>query len=129
MVKGGPRQVPGPANPEEFDYKRFLSFKNIYHQQFVKRGDAIRIGFDPPSWLEHYALLSRSWADEALKKNISGQREKGLASALVLGVTDGLDNELLTAYKATGTMHVLAVSGLHVGIVYGLVLFLLKATQ
>ncbi len=126
LVKGAPRQVPGPANPEEFDYKRFLSFKNIYHQQFVKRGDAMRIGFDPPSWLEHYALLSRRWADEALKKNISGQREKGLASALVLGVTDGLDNELLTAYKATGTMHVLAVSGLHVGIVYGLVLFLLR---
>jgi len=126
LVKGAPRQVPGPANPEEFDYKRFLSFKNIYHQQFVKKGDARCIGFDPPSWLEHYALLSRRWADEALKENISGQREKGLASALVLGVTDGLDNELLAAYKATGTMHVLAVSGLHVGIVYGLVVFLLR---
>jgi competence protein ComEC len=126
LVKGAPRRVPGPANPEEFDYRRFLSFKNIYHQQFVKTGDAVRIGYNPPSWLEHFALLSRTWADEALKKKISGQREKGLASALVLGVTDGLDDELLTAYKATGTMHVLSVSGLHVGIVYGLVLFLLR---
>ena len=126
LVKGGPQQVPGPANPEEFDYKRFLSFKNIYHQQFVKKEGALRIGFEPPNWLEYYALISRNWADEAIKENIEGPREEGLASALVLGVTDGLDSELLTAYKATGTMHVLSVSGLHVGILYGLVLFALK---
>ncbi|HEX6227563.1 MAG TPA: ComEC/Rec2 family competence protein, partial [Chryseolinea sp.] len=125
LIKGRPKRVPGPANPEEFDYQRFLSFKNIYHQQFLKKGDAINVAFEPKRWLEHYALASRQWADETLKNNISGEREKALASGLVLGVTDGLDNELLNAYKATGAMHVLSVSGLHVGILYGLVLFLL----
>ncbi|HKZ36510.1 MAG TPA: ComEC/Rec2 family competence protein, partial [Chryseolinea sp.] len=57
------------------------------------------------------------------------RREQGIVSALVLGITDGLDNELLTAYKGTGAMHILAVSGLHVGIIYGLLLFLLKPLQ
>lgn len=125
LVKGDPQIVSSPANPEEFDYKRFLNFKNIYHQQFVRHGQVKRIGFAPESWVDHYALMTRRWADEALRGNISGDREKALASALVLGVTDGLDDELLSAYKATGTLHVLAVSGLHVGILYGLVLFML----
>lgn len=126
LVRGQPQGISGPANPEEFDYKRFLSFRNIHHQLFVKKADVKRIGFDPPNWLNHYAFICRKWADDVLKRNISGDREQGLATALVLGVTDGLDNELLAAYKATGAMHVLAVSGLHVGILYGILLFVLK---
>ena len=46
--------------------------------------------------------------------------------ALVLGVKDGLDNEVKNAYAASGAMHVLAVSGLHVGIIYLLVSFLFR---
>jgi competence protein ComEC len=126
LVRGQPQGISGPANPEEFNYKRFLSFRNIHHQLFVKKADVKRIGFDPPNWLNHYAFICRKWADDVLERNISGDREQALATALVLGVTDGLDNELLSAYKATGAMHVLAVSGLHVGILYGILLFALK---
>jgi competence protein ComEC len=126
LIQGNPQAIPGPGNPEEFDYRRFLSFKNIYHQHFVKPEQVRYIEHDPPSWLTYYALRCRQWADNTLRKNIAGEREQALASALVLGVTDGLDNELLSAYKATGAMHVLAVSGLHVGIVYGLLLVILK---
>jgi competence protein ComEC len=126
LVKGAPQPVPGPSNPEEFDYRRFLSFKNIYHQKFVRKDDAQKIAFLSPSWIEYYALHTRQWADATIRENVSGEREEGLASALVLGVTEGLDEELLSVYKSTGTLHVLAVSGLHVGIVYGLVLLLLR---
>lgn len=126
MLKGAPQLIAAPANPEEFDYQRFMAFKNVFHQQFVRKDDVKQIGSQPASWIDYYALACRAWADHALKRYISGQREQGLVSALVLGVTDGLDNELLSAYKATGTMHILAVSGLHVAIVYGLVVFLLR---
>lgn len=126
ILKGTPQRIAAPANPEEFDYQRFMAFKNVYHQQFVRKDDVKLLGSQPSSWIDNYALICRTWADNALKKNISGQREQGLVSALVLGVTDGLDNELLSAYKATGTMHILAVSGLHVAIVYGLVLLILR---
>ena len=121
--------MPGPSNPEEFDYRKFLQFKNIFHQAFIRKGNAQKIANDPPSWLIYYALQCRAWADETIQKHISGEREEAMASALILGVTDVLDNELLSAYKATGAMHALAVSGLHVGIVYGLLLFLLKPLQ
>jgi competence protein ComEC len=126
LVKGKPQVVPPPSNPEEFDYRRFLFFKNIYHQAFIRKDNVKYIGFDPPSWIDHYALRTRKWADKTIKQFVSGEREKGLAAGLVLGITDGIDNELIAAYSSTGTLHVLAVSGLHVGILYGIVLLLLK---
>jgi competence protein ComEC len=129
LVKGIPQQVPGPGNPEEFDYRRFLSFKNIYHQHFILNDNVKLIGREPQSWIDYYALRCRAWAETELKNHVTGIREQGIVSALVLGVTDGLDNELLTAYKASGAMHILSVSGLHVGIIYGLILFLLKPLQ
>jgi competence protein ComEC len=129
IVAGKPEPVKGPSNPEEFNYAEFLRFKNIYHQDFIRKDNAKWIKHSPSSWLEYYALQCRTWADDVLKRNVSGEREQAVASAFVLGVTDGLDNDLLSAYKGTGAMHVLAVSGLHVGIIYGILLFLLKPLE
>jgi competence protein ComEC len=126
LIKGAPAIVQSPANPGEFDYKRFLAFKNIYHQHFVRKTDAVLVRNDPPSTILDLAIGARMWADATLKRHVTGTREQAIASALVLGVTDGLDNELLTAYAATGAMHVLAVSGLHITIIYMILLWVLK---
>ena len=124
MIKGSPHQPEGPGNPEEFDYKAHLALKNIYHQHFLKGDDVLKIGHAPPSGLMAFAFKGRQWADDVLSRYIHGTREQAIASALVLGVTDGLDNELLTAYSATGSMHILAVSGLHVSIIYFILLWI-----
>lgn len=126
LIHGSPDLVKPPVNPGEFDYKRFLSYRNIYHQQFLRRDDVKRIGYQPSSAMMAYAIKARVWADNTLKKFVNGEREQAIASALVLGVTDGLDNELLNAYAATGAMHVLAVSGLHISIIYMILVWLLK---
>jgi competence protein ComEC len=126
LLVGSPRVVEAPGNPGEFDYKKYLGLKNIYHQHFIRGPDAKLIGFNPASKIVQYATETRVWANETLKKYIPGQREQGVASALVLGVTDGLDNELLQAYAGTGAMHVLAVSGLHITIIYLIIVWILK---
>jgi competence protein ComEC len=74
-------------------------------------------------------LKARTWAEATLTKFIHGAREQAIASALVLGVTGGLDPELLSAYANTGTLHVLAVSGLHVSILYVLLVWMMKPLQ
>ena len=126
LIKGSPKIVSPPLNPGEFDYKRFLAFRNIYHQHFLRKGDVVLQKNDPPVRIMKFAIDARLWADKTLKKYVTGTREQAIASALVLGVTDGLDNELLNAYAATGAMHVLAVSGLHITIIYMIILWLLK---
>jgi competence protein ComEC len=59
LIKGGPQIVPPPSNPDEFDYQRFLSFKNIYHQKYVRKSDVLSIGNEPPSLIDGYALDAR----------------------------------------------------------------------
>ncbi len=118
LVKGQPSLPDGPANPGEFNYRRHLALKNIYHQQFVRQDEAIKIRHDPPSAFTDFAFRGRAWAEATLSRFVRGERQQAIASALVLGVTDGLDNELLNAYSATGSMHILAVSGLHISIIY-----------
>jgi competence protein ComEC len=126
IIQGSPLQVPPPGNPGEFDYKTFLAYKNIFHQHFIRKHEVIKGDNDPPYRFIQLAIKARIWADATLKNFIRGEREQATISALVLGVTDGLDNELLSAYAGTGAMHVLAVSGLHISIVYLLISFLLS---
>lgn len=126
LVSGGFAPIPAPANPGEFDYQKFMSYRQIYHQHFLRNGKVRHTGNAPGSRVMALALDIRAAADARLKSLVEGEREKALASALVLGVVDGLDNEIMNAYAATGAMHVLAVSGLHVGILYWLLLVILK---
>lgn len=126
LIKGEP-ELPAPAyNPGQFDYRRYLRLRNIYHQQFVRGGEVILLDHAPGNLLRKFAYKSRIWAEKKLRENIDGRREQAVASALVLGVTDGLDNELLDAYSSTGTMHILAVSGLHISVIYMILLRILK---
>lgn len=126
IIRGHPAEVQPPPNPGEFDYRRFLSFRNIYHQHFLRAGDLRLTHSDPPSRLLALTIKARFWATQVIARHVTGARERATAQALVLGVTDGLDNELLEAYAATGAMHVLAVSGLHVSILYMIIVVLLK---
>lgn len=129
LIEGNPALVPEPANPGEFDYRRFLTYRKIYHQHFISEVRAMKIGNDPPHLLMAYSIQARMWAESVLKKYLQGEREQATASALVLGISDGLDNELIGAYAATGSLHVLSVSGLHVGIIYWLILLFLRPLQ
>jgi competence protein ComEC len=126
LIKGTPQPLKPPANPGEFDFKRFLSFKNIYHQHFVQKNKVVFLSASSTKGFIYYSHVARSRATEKLKRFIKGKQEQAIAAALILGVTDGIDNELQNAYAASGAMHVLAVSGLHVGIIYAMLLFLLK---
>ena len=126
LIKGEPQTPPAPGNPGEFDYREFLALKNIFHQHFLRGEEVIKIAYAPPYRVRAFAFRGREWAEATLKKFIDGKREQAIATALVLGVTDGLDNDLLNAYAATGSMHILAVSGLHISILYFMLLWILS---
>ncbi len=126
LIEGPPMLLEPPGNPHEFDFKRFLSFRNIFHQHFIRSEQVKLIAQNQEKGFLFYSQQARLWASAKLKEFVVGEREQAIALALVLGVTDGLDNDLQNAYSASGAMHVLAVSGLHVGIIYWMILILLK---
>ena len=118
VVKGVPELFEDPANPHEFNYKRFLSFENVYHRDFVNSEDILVVANHPPNQVLAFALKIRGWAQDHFRANIENQEVLGIVQALVLGIRDELDADIRRAYGSAGAMHVLAVSGLHVGILY-----------
>jgi competence protein ComEC len=116
--------MPGPtlqaANPHSFDYSKFLARERIYHQQRIEPIHVLTLGRRPPNRFFQIALDLRAWCVERIRKYVPDAASQSFVIALVLGLREDLDPELLSAYGDTGSMHVLAVSGLHVGILYGI---------
>jgi competence protein ComEC len=126
--KGDADTIKAPLNPEEFDYKRFMAVKQIHHQVFLKRDSWMKIPkqFGNPIFKRAYAL--RAACKELLLRHFSGQ-EAAFLQAVILGDKNDLSVDARNTFSRTGTMHVLAVSGLHVGIIYLMLNILLGFVQ
>ena len=119
------QEIKNAKNPNEFDYKNYMKFHLITHQSYLESSNWKLIK-NNDSWLKRKAERSRNnlikiYEDYGIKGN-----ELAIISALTLGYKDKLDLEIKKKYSATGAMHILAVSGLHVGIIFVVFTALLK---
>jgi len=126
LLVGSPQRVKNSGNPEAFDYAQFLAFRNIYHQDFIKSTDYQILKKGRGNFFLKAMLDFRTWASQRLIQLIKNPNEYAIASALILGVKDHLNQELNKAYSGAGLMHILAVSGLHVGLISITLGFLLQ---
>lgn len=119
------------GNPGEFDYAGYLAARGIFAKGYIKSPALIsKTAEGGPS-----VARSLHGIRERIKQAIegSGATNAGLLEALITGEKRGIPPKVRDAFVATGTAHLLAISGLHVGIVavffYGLFLFLLKRSE
>ncbi len=129
LVAASPVPIPANLFPGGFDYARYSSFRQIYRQSFVKQAGVRIVGYDHAYLLHRVSARVRNFGEQAIGKYMMKPQSRAVLSALVLGVKDHLDDELLYSFSATGAMHVLAVSGLHVGILYVIISMLLKPVE
>jgi len=122
FVKGNPQEIPSPKNPEEFDYQNYMHRQNISYQQYFRIDNLEKIKNEPPDILIDCALRTNTYADSILTTFVEGKNQYGVANAMILGQRDDLSNDLMQAYSAAGAIHVLSVSGLHVGVIYAVLL-------
>ncbi|UYZ64844.1 ComEC/Rec2 family competence protein [Hymenobacter weizhouensis] len=125
VVRGAPAPSKAPLNPGEFDYRRYLQYHQVYHQQFVHPDQYRRVAVAPPNRLRAVAMRAAWVLDGVFREYVRAPREYALASALVLGIKDDVDQQTRQAYANTGTTHIMAVSGLQVGLLFGAVTWLL----
>lgn len=111
-------EVHPPQNPSEFNYKRYLSFHSVYHQSYLKSTDWKKTTENKGNIVIRYAISLREQLLTIFKQNNISGEEYAVISALILGYTDEIDAHLIGAYSSAGAMHILSVSGLHVGIIY-----------
>jgi len=114
------------GNPYEFDYPRFLKHKGISATSYVPAGNWQKTTDAPPFSIVNLAMKSRNKLLSIYKElGISGDEYSVLAS-ISLGYREELSRDLRESYAAAGVVHVLAVSGMHVGIIFLVVNYLLS---
>ncbi|NVN17505.1 DUF4131 domain-containing protein [Muricauda sp. HICW] len=122
-----PEAIRPPLNPHQFDYQDYLQKQGIQHQIrtnhrsiIVKQGSKTLFGM-ASNFREHIILK--------LKQKNFGDEELGVIQALILGKRDDISEGTYNNYKNAGAVHILAVSGLHVGIILFLLEFLLSPLE
>ncbi|MHA7877886.1 MAG: ComEC/Rec2 family competence protein [Bacteroidota bacterium] len=125
LIQGQPWEVHNANNPYAFDYAKFLRLSKIYHQHFVAGEKVVVVDHRPPSFIKKLAFRVLRYCKSLFTQHIHHTQARAVALALILGQRDALTAEVSDTYVRAGAMHVLAVSGLHVGIIYWILCFLL----
>ena len=124
LIRAMPREVEAPKNPYEFDYKEYLYRKGIYAHHFLRENDFEKIKTVNLGFVYRIANAARMRGNDIFREFLQEPETYSIADAMVLGLRDELDRDLRGAYAAAGAVHILAVSGMHVGIVFLLLQFI-----
>ncbi len=119
------RELAPPLNPEEFDYRAYLMRKGITGQAYLMDENWIDLQVNNGNPLYTFSYRFRDVLLASLQRCGVKNDEFGVAAAILLGYDDKLADEVRKNYVAAGSMHILCVSGMHVGIIYLLASFLL----
>ena len=130
------QEIKNSGNPGGFDYKRYSLFQGITHQVYLrasvpsgKENEFEILPGTNKTFFSNSLITSRSKVLNILRTNIKGEKELGLAEALLIGYKDDLDKTLVQSYSNTGVVHVIAISGLHLGLIYWLLTWFFKPLQ
>ena len=118
FIENNIQEVRPPQNPNAFNFRNFLANQNIFHQVYRRSGQWYQGNGNEGNIIVSFAHQMRQKALEALEANNISGREFSVASALLLGYRDYLDEDLQREFAGAGAMHILCVSGLHVGIIF-----------
>ncbi|MEK6494733.1 ComEC/Rec2 family competence protein [Myroides odoratimimus] len=105
-----------PKNLGQFDYKKYMQGKGIFIQSYI--GDYFVVGHDVHWRYEILKIRSSLINNLNSSSNVLNEDVQGLLMALLLGEKSYIDSTVINQFKEVGVMHVLAISGLHVGLIY-----------
>lgn len=126
FVAGNVYKNSGINNPNQFDYGKYLESQHIYAQQYTT-SEKIKISSNPEKSLNYYAAKIRDEIILNLEKNNFNKEELNVLIALILGQQQEISQDIIRDYQFAGAIHILSVSGLHVGIILMILTILLKA--
>lgn len=122
-LRGEVRSFPQPRNPGEFDVRAFYDRQGVF-LEVRDRGYAALLEREQGHPVKAAAIASRQWILHTLGLGLTEEEGvRAVIAGITLGVREDAAAEFLPAFRQTGTLHLFAVSGLHVGM-FGLLLWL-----
>ncbi|HAI84268.1 MAG TPA: hypothetical protein DCL43_11415 [Chitinophagaceae bacterium] len=126
LIIKGLQPIRNAGNPGSFNYATYTAQQHIYAQAFIPYGKWQLLPTSSTNTLQTFILSIRQKATKTLQLYIPEKDEAAIATALLIGARDYLDRELVQAYSNTGVVHIIAISGLHLGMIYGLLQLLFR---
>lgn len=117
--------VEPPKNPYEFNFKEYYSHQGIFSVASIGKGGIHTVGKGRSFFLVRWAKAIQKYTLETFQRASFAKDELGILVALMIGDKQFLDGDLKSSYANIGAMHILAVSGMHVALIYGVLVVLL----
>ncbi|MFK7004443.1 hypothetical protein BWK63_07535 [Flavobacterium covae] len=117
LIKGVIHPIQSAGNLGQFDYASYLKTKNIYGQLYIKNQDFKKLKENVKS-IRYYTARFRDRIIKNLRDNGFPEKELAVLTALIIGQQQEVDDHLIKVYQYAGVIHILSISGLHVGILY-----------
>ena len=119
-----PKILQNALNPNQFDYSKYLNNQNVFHEIKIKETNTIVVSTDTNFY--YYINLIKSKLLKSYDVKSFKKDNYNLLMALLFGEKTELSKEISTNYTQAGIIHILAISGLHIALIYGIVLWLTK---
>ncbi|MEI7734400.1 MAG: ComEC/Rec2 family competence protein [Ferruginibacter sp.] len=129
LINKNLQQIKNTGNPGAFNYQQYAALQQTFHNVFLKEKDWVLLNKKNTDPFKQFIYTARENILSTLRKNISaGKDEMGIAEALLIGYTNDLDKDLVQAYSNTGVVHIIAISGMHLGLIYIMLVWLFART-
>ncbi|WP_181256189.1 ComEC/Rec2 family competence protein [Aurantibacter aestuarii] len=125
ITKSAFSDIQSAVNPGQFDYKTYLKNKGVYHQMYLENSNYKVLTQETTTFNGLNGRLIQT-INSKLKNYRFSPDELAIINALVLGQKQDISSEIYDSYTDSGAIHILAVSGLHVGIILLIITFILK---
>jgi len=124
-TKSDLKDIQKPLNPHQFDYSKYLELRQVYSQIYLQHNQFLVLS-DQPTTIYGYADLFRTSINKKLIDAGFKDDVLSIINALLLGQRQTIDKSIYNNYVNSGTIHILAVSGLHVGILLLILNFIFR---
>ena len=116
-----PQRIKGNNVPGAFDFARFAAMQDICHSVYLNRKNTTILS-NGSAFKSRYLLDTlRNNILEMIRHHVQDPRDAGLAEALLIGYRKNMDPAMTKTYLDTGVVHVIAISGMHLGLIFGLI--------
>lgn len=122
LVKGYLQSIPKPKNPHQFDYSNYMAHREVAFRFFINSMKVVSLEKDIFGFFDEKKIEIK----EALSKNEFSRLSIAFISSLGLGDRTDFSPELNRHLSYAGVLHLFAISGMHVGIIFSIIMILLS---
>jgi competence protein ComEC len=124
IVRNKLQSIKNSGNPGAFDYAQYSAFQQVFHQAYLRQNEWLLLKSNHANFSGSIIYKTRDYVLETLDEYIHGNDESALAKALLIGYRIDIGKDLVQAYTNVGVVHLIAISGLHLALIYYLLVWL-----